>query len=639
MKSVVRLFYCITLILLSSTLSAQQAAPPKPYGPLPSAAQLKWHEMEMYVLVHFTPTTFENKEWGYGDADPKIFNPRSFDADQIAGAVKSGGFRGLISVAKHHDGFALWPTRTNQYNISKSPWKNGKGDMVRDFMLAARKAGMEFGVYCSAWDRNDPEYGRAAYVDHYREQLKELYTNYGRLFTSWHDGANGGDGYYGGARETRKIDRSAYYGWEDLWQITRRMQPEAVIFSDIGPDVRWVGNERGAAGETSWATFTPVGPEGTKPAPGHVVETFLTSGQRNGRFWIPAECDVPHRVGWFYHADQDHQVKTPDQLFDIYLKSVGRGANLSLGIAPMQDGRLHANDVQSLQGFGDKLRKTFATNLATGARLFAASTRPGTNYQLRNLLDNDRYTYWAPDDDVHHPVIEIDLKGTKRFNLIRLRENIKLGQRLDSAVVEVHLKGAWHRLASATSIGSTRLIRLSAPVQAARLRLRLYAPVAPALSDFGLFLEAPGPAMPYARISEGLEKSGWKMILPDSSGGKNAVDGNKNSAWLRDGVKLPLQVVFDLAKESHFTGFSYLPRQDGKAEGLADRYEFATSMDGVVWDTQAAGEFSNIRANPVQQFVRLSKPARARFIRFTVLSTTTSAAAGTVSIAEFDLYK
>ncbi len=243
------------LALLAASVSVKaQVTPPKPYGVLPSERQLQWHEKEMYVLVHFTPTTFENKEWGYGDADPSIFNPTQFDARQIVSAVRAGGFKGLILVAKHHDGFALWPTKTTTYNISRSPFRDGKGDMVKEFADACRAGGLSFGVYCSPWDRNSPVYGTPEYVSIYREQLRELYTNYGPLFMSWHDGANGGDGYYGGARTSRKIDRSVYYGWDTTWAMTRSLQPGAAIFSDIGWDVRWVGNERGEAAPTSWST-------------------------------------------------------------------------------------------------------------------------------------------------------------------------------------------------------------------------------------------------------------------------------------------------------------------------------------------------------------------------------------------------
>lgn len=466
---------------------------PAPYGPTPTAAQLNWHEMELYCLIHFTPTTFQNKEWGFGDAPADLFNPLHFNANQIAAAAKSAGFNGLISVAKHHDGFCLWPTKTTDYNISHSPWRDGRGDMVKEFMEAARKQDMQFGIYVSAWDRHDAAYGDEKYAESYREQLRELYSGYGELFTSWHDGANGGDGYYGGANEMRRIDRSSYYEWEEkTWPITREMQPKAVIFSDIGPDTRWIGNEKGIAPETSWATFTPIGPDSGKAAPGHVDDRFLGSGQRDGKFWIPAECDVPLRPGWFYHPEQDHRVKTPDQLFELYLKSVGRGAALNLGLAPNTEGLLHPTDVASLEGFGKKITETFAINLAAGARLAASNVRDShaERFGPDNLLDDDRYSYWATDDDVTSPELVIDLRNSETFDLIRLRENIKLGQRLDSVWVDTWEEGRWIPVAHATSIGASRIIPLDAPVTSQRLRLRLFAPVAVALSDFGLFKTA-----------------------------------------------------------------------------------------------------------------------------------------------------
>ena len=473
--------------------SPREESDPAPYGPTPTTSQLKWHEMEMYCLIHFTPTTFQNKEWGFGDAPASLFNPPHFDANQIAEAAKSAGFGGLITVAKHHDGFCLWPTKTTDYNISQSPWREGNGDMVQAFKEATHQQDMLFGIYVSAWDRHDADYGSEKYVEKYREQLRELYRGYGDLFISWHDGANGGDGYYGGDNEMRRIDRSNYYEWEErTWPITRSMQPSAVIFSDIGPDVRWVGNENGSAPETSWATFTPVGPDGGKAAPGHVDDQYLGSGQRDGEFWIPAECDVPLRPGWFYHPEEDQQVKTPQQLFDLYLKSVGRGAALNLGLAPTTDGILHPADVASLNGFGEMLHATFETNLAIESQLTASNIRGGKSVKFdpKNLLDNDRYSYWATDDDAISPELIIDLDSLQTFDLIRLRENIKLGQRLDSVWVDSWHEGDWRPLAHVESVGANRIISLEKPITSKRLRLRLFAPVAIALSDFGLFKTA-----------------------------------------------------------------------------------------------------------------------------------------------------
>ncbi len=472
------------------TADAQVKAP-APYGVLPSARQIKWHEMDMYVLVHFTPTTFEDKEWGFGDADPQTFNPTQFDANQILKTVKAGGFKGLILVSKHHDGFALWPTATTSYNISKSPWQNGKGDMVKEFEEACRKSGLLFGVYCSPWDRNNAMYGTYDYIRIYRAQLKELYTRYGSLFMSWHDGANGGDGYYGGSRESRKIDRTTYYGWDTTWTMTRKMQPGATIFSDVGWDVRWVGNERGEAGETSWATNTPVPLEGKdKAGPGEVRDDLNPTGTRNGKYWMPAECDVPLRKGWFFHPGENETVKSPEKLFDLYLKSVGRGACLDLGIAPDTRGLLHENDVKVLTEFGSLLQKTFATDLAKSAEMKASNIRGNRvkNFGLSQLTDGNRYSYWATDDAVKSPELILEWKTVQAFNLVRLRENIKLGQRIEAVELDAWIDGAWVKVGGATSIGACRIIKFDKTINTTKLRLRVtQSPVCVALSEIGIF--------------------------------------------------------------------------------------------------------------------------------------------------------
>jgi alpha-L-fucosidase len=465
---------------------------PKPYGALPSQRQLLWQETEMYALIHFTPTTFENKEWGYGDADPSIFNPRNFDAEQIVMAAKNGGLKGLIFVAKHHDGFCLWPTKTTPYNISKSPWRNGKGDMVKEMEQACRKNGLKFGIYCSPWDRNNPEYGTAKYLEIYRAQLKELYSNYGKLFMSWHDGANGGDGYYGGKREKRKIDNLTYYDWTNTWNLlTRKLQPKASIFSDIGWDVRWVGNEEGHAGETSWATFTPVGLDGGKlAAPGSVETETSHLGTRNGKYWIPAECDVSLRKGWFYHPEQDATVKTPDQLLDLYYASVGRGACLDLGLSPNLDGQIHSLDCNSLMAFNSIIKTTFENNLIHGAKISASNIRGASiKFDTKNLIDNDRYSFWATDDKINEAEVLVDLGTQKSFNVLRIRENIKLGQRIDSCKIAYFDGTVWIPLAEATSIGANKLIRLPKSVTAEKLRFSFIAPVSLCVSDLGIFQE------------------------------------------------------------------------------------------------------------------------------------------------------
>jgi len=480
------------VLLLSALKYGYSQLPPSPYGALPSERQLKWHETDVYGLVHFTPTTFENKEWGYGDADPKIFNPIGFDADKIVAAFKAGGLKGMVFVAKHHDGFALWPTKTTEYNISKSPFRNGKGDMVRELEQACRKAGLKFGVYCSPWDRNNPDYGTFEYVKAYREQLRELYTQYGELFMSWHDGANGGDGYYGGARTTRKINRDTYYGWDTTWAITRKLQPMANLFSDIGWDVRWVGNESGFAGETSWATFTPVPAKGESIAfPGNLDHTQNPFGTRGGQNWVPAECDVPLRPGWFWHPEQKGKTKTPEQLFQLYLKSVGRGAALDLGIAPDTRGLIDEEDVKSLEGFGRLVTESFSLNLLKTASISSKDTR-GKDFAIKNLTDDDVKSYWASNDQALTPVIEVKWNSSQTFDLIRMREYIPLGQRLEKVEVEILSGNQWVKVGEATSVGACRIIHLSNPVETNSLRIKFRSPVAVTLSDLGIYKKAPG---------------------------------------------------------------------------------------------------------------------------------------------------
>jgi alpha-L-fucosidase len=473
------------LLLIVFGLGVSAQSPPKPFGTVPEKRQLAWHDIEMYGLVHFTPTTFENKEWGYGDANPKIFNPVNFDAEQIVKAAKAGGLKGIILVAKHHDGFALWPTKTTNYNISQSPFRDGKGDLVKEMELASRKHGLKFGVYCSPWDRNNSKYGTADYLSIYQAQLKELYSNYGELFMSWHDGANGGDGYYGGAKEKRSIDNTTYYDWKNTWQITRQMQPMASIFSDVGLDVRWVGNEYGYAADTSWATFTPMPPKGKNVAvPGQSNYPDSPKGIRDGKFWMPAECDVPLRRGWFFHANE--KPKTPGQLFDLYLKSVGRGAGLDLGLAPDTKGLLSDDDVASLTDFGNIVKHTFENNLAQKARISATNIR-GKNFNASFVLDRNKKTYWATADEIKESTIVLDFKEAVSFDIVSLQEYISLGQRIDSYTIEVMENNLWKTIATGASIGAKRLIKIAQPISTTKVRVKLSAPVCITLCELGLY--------------------------------------------------------------------------------------------------------------------------------------------------------
>lgn len=471
-----------------------RAAPsaPAPFGVLPSARQLLWHEMEVYSFLHFTTNTFTDKEWGFGDESPAIFNPTAFDADAIVAALKAGGMKGVILTCKHHDGFCLWPTKTTEHSVKASPWRGGKGDVVKEIAQAAGKHGLKFGVYLSPWDRNTPKYASPEYIAMYRAQLTELLTQYGPIYEVWHDGANGGDGFYGGAREKRRIDKKTYYDWPATWELVRKLQPNAVIFSDVGPDIRWVGNEKGYAAETSWATFEPVGEDGGPASPGNVKTKESMGGTRGGSKWLPAECDVSIRPGWFWHEKENAKVKSSRDLMDLYYKSVGRGGSFLLNIPPDRRGLLHETDVASIKGFGDMVRGTFATNLAAKAKVTASNVRGKAKaFGPERLLDGDRYSYWSTDDAVTTAEVVLDLGQQTAFNVIRVRENLKLGQRVEGIAVDQWKDGGWVTVGEAGSVGSCRLIRTAEKVTTSKVRLRVTkSPVCPALSEFGLFLEA-----------------------------------------------------------------------------------------------------------------------------------------------------
>ncbi len=479
----------LTALFLALCFADLRAVPPpRPYGALPAARQLLPPAREAYAFVHFTVNTFTDREWGFGDEPESVFNPTDFDADQIVRTARDAGLRGVILTAKHHDGFCLWPSKFTEHSVKNSPWKNGRGDVVREMADACRRQGLEFGVYLSPWDRHRADYGRPEYLTYYRNQLRELLTNYGPIFEVWFDGANGGDGYYGGAREKRKIDNTTYYDWPNTWALVRELQPRAVMFSDAGPDVRWVGNEKGFAGDPCWATIDPTG-----LFPGKADPKLLNSGTRGGAAWIPAEVDVSIRPGWFYHEKEDAKVKTVAQLLQIYFESVGRGATLNLNLPPDRRGQIPAGDVATLHEWGRVLRETFAHNLADGAKATASNTRGNDPvFAPGNVLAAKPGAYWATDDDVLTPELVLDLGAPATFDLVRIREHLPLGQRVDAFAVDAWQDGGWREIARGTSIGSQRAVRLTAPVTTPKVRLRITGAAAcPAISEFALFSLAP----------------------------------------------------------------------------------------------------------------------------------------------------
>ncbi|HEY3134490.1 MAG TPA: alpha-L-fucosidase [Blastocatellia bacterium] len=461
--------------------------PPAPFEPVPSQRQLRWHEMEFYGFIHFTVNTFTDKEWGYGDEDPTVFNPSDFDADQIARVASEAGMKGLILTCKHHDGFCLWPSKYTEHSVKNSSWRQGRGDVVREISDACRRRHLRFGIYLSPWDRNHKDYGRPGYITYFRNQLRELLTGYGPIFEVFFDGANGGDGYYGGARETRRIDRETYYDWPRTWQIVRELQPDTCMFSDAGPDVRWVGNERGVAGDPCWATLNR-----EDFAPGRADVARLNHGDRPGSHWVPAECDVSIRPGWFYHAREDSKVRSAQNLVELYYSSIGRGASLLLNLAPDRRGRIPEPDIKSLREFRGIIDSTFLNDLARGCKVSASNIRGNGDkrFSPQNVVDGRRATYWATDDQVKAAEIVLDLGREVRLDVIRVREALELGQRVEAFALDRWENGQWKECANGTSVGNCRLVRCKR-VSTSRVRLRItQAAACPAIAEVGLFAEA-----------------------------------------------------------------------------------------------------------------------------------------------------
>jgi alpha-L-fucosidase len=412
--------------------------------PRPSAAQLAWQRDELALFIHFGVNTFTDREWGDGTEDPSIFAPANLDARQWASSARVAGFRALVLTAKHHDGFCLWPTATTTHSVARSPWRGGAGDVVREFVAACRAEGLRPGVYLSPWDRHNPTYGDSQrYNDLYAEQLTELLTRYGPMAEVWFDGANG-EGP-NGKRQT--------YDWPRVFGIVRSLQPDAVIFSDAGPDVRWCGNENGSAGDPNWSMVDPA----VVPYPGFAgpdVMAALQHGHPDGTVWRPAEADVSIRPGWFYHPAEDARVRSVDDLVDLYFSSVGRNSKLLLNVPPTRDGLLHAIDVARLAGMHERLTAMFASDLATGAQ----STWRRTGSRSAET--------------------ELDLGRSVSAGSARLEENIEQGQAVARYTLSGEVDGAWRELSHATTIGYARLDRFE-PVSVRRLRVVIEDAVAP----------------------------------------------------------------------------------------------------------------------------------------------------------------
>lgn len=673
-------FSIVILAMLCSLLACDSTKEPLACGPVPTENQMNWQEMEYYAFIHFSMNTFTDIEWGYGDVDPKTFDPSAVDCEQWAKICKDAGMKGIILTAKHHDGFCLWPTTTTDYSVRQSAWRDGKGDLVRELSDACKKFGLKFGIYLSPWDRNHAAYGTPEYLPVFKQQLRELLTNYGDVFEVWFDGANGGSGYYGGTREDRSVDRKNYYDWPNTYKLVYELQPNTMIFGDGGPDVRWCGDEEGWVGETNWSPLRR-----DEVWPGWPLYEQLRYGHEDGNYWVPAEVNVSTRPGWFYHQSEDHKVKTLPQLLDIYYQSFGRNGTLLINFPVDKRGLIHENDAEQILKLAEAVKADFADNLIREAKAEASDVRGNSRkFSASNVTDGDKNTYWATDDSVKTASLTIDLGEPTEFNRFLVQEYIRLGQRVKAFSVEALIDGTWQLLDSQTTIGYKRILRLPT-VKATKVRFTVIdSKACPLISNIELY-RAPmvmlSPAV--ARNREGVvsiksadkeskvyftmdgtkpskestlytepfvlkQKAKLQTVAYDSSAGKYSpvttvdfdicaeawkiigtsdmhayalLDGQPGTCWHQRADKMPVDLVVDLGGAYTVKGFNYLPDQQRWPAGIVFNYEFYVSANGRDWNLADAGEFSNIKNNPLLQ-TKDFQAVQARFVKLRALSNT-----------------
>ena len=467
----------LTIILALASLLAVSCGggDPQPFGPVPTPEQLAWHRSEMNMFAHFGPNTFSGLEWGEGTESNELFAPDSLDCAQWAEVAKNTGFGGIIITAKHHDGFSLWNNPSSDHSVAHSSWRAGKADVLAELSKACADAGIGFGVYLSPWDRNHPDYGTDRYNDAYAKSLESVVSSYGPMFEVWFDGAcgEGPDG------------RKQEYDWPLFLGKVHEYQGNVVTFSNIGPGCRWVGNEEGRASETNWNTFTPEAHDADRSnLPGN-YEEYLGTGDKGGKYWIPAEVDVSIRPGWFWKESENDKVKNLQQLLDIYYTSVGRGAVLLLNVPPAASGLLHKADVAALTAFRSALDSIFRDNLAAGAYSWSEFSKA---HGAGKAVDGDIDSYWAASAGDKEPCLTVRTGGDKPFNRVVIQENIALGQRVAAFTVECRSgDGPWKELAKGTTIGHKRILLVDETL-ATEVRLRFTEVLAlPVISEVGLY--------------------------------------------------------------------------------------------------------------------------------------------------------
>lgn len=587
-----------TAMVSTNAFAKDEVKAPAPLLPLPEQKQVDWQRMETYAFIHFGLNSFCDREWGYGDTDPKMFNPKRLDCEQWVKTLMAAGMKGVILTAKHHDGFCLWPFEGNDYNVSKSPWRNGKGNVVKELSEACKKHGLKFAVYLSPWDRSRADYGSPSYVDYFHSQLRDLLTNYGPVFEVWFDGANGGDGYYGGARDKRTIDRKNYYNYPRIYQILDSLQPQAVVFSDGGPGCRWVGNEKGFAGETNWAFI----PKNTV-YPGYPNYPELQFGYPDGDQWTAAECDVSIRPGWFYHPEEDDKVKSPEQLADLYYRSVGHNATLLLNFPVDRNGLINPIDSANAVNFHKLIQRELGNNLVAGMKPKVSNERGG-QFAAQALTDGSWDTYWATSDGVTSADITFTFKKAQKMNRIMLQEYIPLGQRVKKFAVEwLDKNGTWKAVEQGeetTTIGYKRLLRFLT-VETKGLRVRILDSRGPiCMNNMGVYYGGEDAQLTWSPASVAIKSVPFSLKGFDEAQLTKVVDRNPATVLFADKNEL----LIDLGRDTKVSTLMYLPDQSENRHGLIHSYTLAAcKADGTDEHVLSSGEFSNIQNNPVLQTI------------------------------------
>lgn len=645
-----RLTLAVIISLLSGGLTAQEAVsvilPTNPSREevvrlaaevRPSYRQLDYQQREMLGFIHIGINTFTGTEWGTGKEDPSLFNPSRLDADMWVRTFRDAGITGVILVAKHHDGFCVWPSKYTTHTVANSPWRDGKGDLVKEVADACRKYDMKLCLYLSPWDMHEKTYGTEAYNDYYIHQLEELLTNYGPVYLLWFDGA-------GTTEDVSGVKMP--FDWERIFSKARKLQPD-VLLSGNAPDIRWVGNEKGKGRETEWCVQ---GINNTETLFGSLSEynpalpdlgSIDDLMKKKRLVWYPSRGGLPLRKGWFYNKRDDNNIKSLKYLVNSYFETVGQNSNLLPNLSPDHEGRIPEKDANRLIQFGNIISRMKKTDYAKGATVKAVSGWE-TDTPPDAITDDSPFTSWHTPDGITTAVAEVQLKQPSTINVIKLQENIRdFGQRVESFAIDVWKDNGWKEIAQSTTIGFRKMLRLPSPVTADKFRIRFTdARVSISWGNLSMYYLEEVP-------DETEQQDKQKTIAPSniqisldgltssSNDYKALIDGDETTRWKGEADKLPAAFIFKMAEPCNLSGFSYLPVEDGA--GYIENYAIYVSGDGVNWRKPVtSGRFGNITNNPVEQIITFNAD-KVHYFKFEVLGTTTDTR--TFTIADLKLFE